>query len=69
MDAEEFEAALNELVAEFEGDLGDRHAAYLRFKQMLDQMRAMGMPLPSDFAAMEAELDEEFAEEAQGKTS
>lgn len=63
MDGEELEAAVNELVLELEGELGDRHEIFLRFKQMLDQMRAMGMPIPDDFAELESGLDAEFTEE------
>lgn len=66
MDAEELEAAVNELVTELEGELGDRHEVFLRIKQMLDQMRAMGMPIPDDLAALEQGLDAEFTEEGGG---
>jgi hypothetical protein len=67
MDAEEFEAAVNELVEELEGEPGDRHEIFLRFKQMLDQMRAMGMPIPDDLAELESGLDAEFTQEGGGK--
>ncbi len=38
----------------------DRYELYLQLKEKLNQCRAFGMPLPADFAALEAELDKEF---------
>ena len=46
MDREELEAALAVLLDQMEGDQGDSHEVYQRLRQILDGMRAMGMPLP-----------------------
>ena len=52
MDREELEAALAVLLEQMEGDQGDSHEVYLRLVQILDAMRATGMPLPEDLVAM-----------------
>lgn len=65
MTGENIEAAINELVQELEGELGDRHEVFLRFKQMLGQMRAMGMPVPDDLARLERDLEKSFRGEAR----
>ncbi len=61
MDWQEMEAAILELIDEAEGDQGDAHEIYLRVRQMLDQLRAMNMPVPDDLARLERELEEQFA--------
>lgn len=60
LDKQEIEAAVLELLEEMEGDLGDAHEIYLKLRQTLDGMRAMGMPLPEDLVRMETELSAEF---------
>ena len=61
LDKQEIEAAVLELLEEMEGELGDAHEIYLKLRQTLDSMRAMGMPLPDDLLHMEQELSAEFA--------
>ena len=65
MDRDELEAAVSLLLGEMEGEWGDRHEIFLRVQQLLDQMRAMGMPLPEDLVRMEEDLAAEFAEEVK----
>ena len=60
LDKEDLEAAVLELLDEMEGELGDAHEIYLKLRQTLDGMRAMGMPLPDDLVRMEQELSAEF---------
>jgi hypothetical protein len=60
----ELEAAIAELIEEMEGDQGDAHEIHMRLRQLLDQMRATGMPLPDDLVRLEKGLSEEFAEDA-----
>ena len=67
MDARELETGLALLLEEMEGDLGDRHEIYLRLRQILDGMRAYGMPLPNDLVEMERELEAEFAADKAGQ--
>lgn len=62
---EEIEAALLELMEEMEGQQGDSHEIYMRLRQILDGMRAMGMPLPDDLAEMEARMAAEFEADAK----
>jgi hypothetical protein len=66
MDREELEAALAVLLDQMEGDQGDSHEVYLRLRQILDGMRAMGMPLPDDLVNMERELAADFEDDANG---
>ncbi len=64
MDRDELEAALAVLLDQMEGDQGDSHEVYQRLRQILDGMRAMGMPLPDDLVRMERELGADFADDA-----
>ena len=66
MDRDEIEAAVSLLLDDMEGEWGDRHEIYLRIRQTLDQMRAMGMPLPDDLVRLEDELAAEFADDVKG---
>ena len=59
-DKQEIEAAVLELLEEMEGELGDAHEIYMKLRQTLDGMRAMGMPLPDDLVRMEKDLSAEF---------
>ena len=65
-DKEEIQAGLLKLLDEMEGDLGDSHEIHMRLRQILDGMRAMGMPVPEDLARMEKELGAEFESDAKG---
>ncbi len=65
MDRDEIEATVSLLLDDMEGEWGDRHEIFLRVQQVLDQMRAMGMPLPEDLVRMEEELAAEFAAEVK----
>ena len=67
LDIQEIEAALMELLGEMEGEIGDAHEFYLRLRQTLYSMRAMGMPVPDDLAKLERDLSAEFQSDAKGK--
>lgn len=67
LDRQEIEAALSLLLDEMEGEQGPSHEVYLRLVQILDAMRATGMPLPEDLVAMEREMAAEFEGEAAGR--
>jgi hypothetical protein len=41
----------------------DRHELYLQIREKLNEMRAFGMPLPSDLVRLEKELEAEFRSE------
>ncbi len=64
MEERELEAALSLLIADMEGEQGDSHEIYLKLRQILASMRAMGMPLPDDLVRMEREMSAEFEAEA-----
>ena len=64
MNREELRAALSLLVDEMDGEIEDSHEVYLRLTMLLNQMRALNMPVPEDLAQMEADMSKEFAAEA-----
>ena len=64
MEERELEAALSLLIADLEGEQGDSHEIYLKLRQILASMRAMGMPLPDDLVRMERQMSAEFEAEA-----
>jgi hypothetical protein len=64
MDAEQLRAALSLLLDQMEGEIEDRHEVYLRLTMLLNQMRALNMPIPDDLAEMERDMSQEFAAEA-----
>jgi hypothetical protein len=39
----------------------DPHELYLQIREKLNEMRAFGMPLPSDLVAFEKDLEAQFA--------
>ena len=67
MDEKDFEAGLSLLIDEMEGDQGDKHEILMRLRQMLDTMRAEGLPVPDDLAKMEQTLAAEFEAEAKSQ--
>jgi hypothetical protein len=64
MDREQLTAALSVLLDEIDGESEDSHEIYLRLTMLLNQMRALNMPIPDDLAQMEADMSKEFAAEA-----
>jgi hypothetical protein len=64
MDAEQLRATLSLLLDEMEGEIEDPHEVYLRLTMLLNQMRALNMPIPEDLAEMERDMSQEFADEA-----
>jgi hypothetical protein len=64
MDREGLEAALSLLLDEMDGEIEDSHEIYLRLTMLLNQMRALNMPIPADLAEMETSMSKEFAEES-----
>lgn len=61
MDAQELQAALNLLVEQMEDESADGHEIFMRLTELLNGMRALGLPLPADLVEMESEMAEEFA--------
>jgi len=63
MDAKDLQAEVSILLDEMEGEQGDRHEVYLRVRQLLSNLRAVGMPAPDDLVRLEAELEKSFKSE------
>ena len=57
---ENLTAELSLLVDEIYGDQGDRHEIYLRIREKLGELKAMGMPLTEDLVRMERNPEAEF---------
>lgn len=58
MDTTELIAAINLLAQRLEHEPDDLHEVHFKVKEMLDELRSTGMPLPDDLVAFEKELDE-----------
>jgi len=67
VEADELQAELSILLEDMQGEQGDRHEIYLRLRQLLDNMRAFGMPLPDDLVTLEHELEADFAADVKGE--
>ncbi len=63
MEQDELEAEMRRLLELTEGESEDRHEFWMRLRQVLDGLRAFGMPAPDDLLRLEQELEAEFAEE------
>ncbi len=64
MDSKDLAAEMSLLLDEMEGDQGDRHEIYLRVRQLLSNLKAVGMPAPDDLVKLERDLGESFKDEA-----
>jgi hypothetical protein len=60
---EDLKAELALLLNQMENQPEDRHELYLQIREKLNEMRAFGMPLPSDLVRLEKELEAEFRSE------
>lgn len=60
MDEQEFEAMLSLLMSELESEDLDGHEILMRLSTLLNGMKAVGMPLPEDLVALQAEMAAEF---------
>lgn len=66
MEWDEMQAELSLLVTQMETQPEDRREIYLQLREKLNEIRAMGLPLPDDLVRLERELEAEFASEAKG---
>jgi hypothetical protein len=57
MDTTELLAAINLLAQRLEHQPEDLHEVHFRVKELLDELRSTGMPLPDDLVAFERDLD------------
>jgi hypothetical protein len=65
---DEIRAEITRLLSEMEKRPADRHELYLALRGKLNEIRAMGMPLPDDLIRFEDELEAEFAADRQGRS-
>ena len=63
MDTKDLEAEVSLLLDEMEGDQGDRHEIYLRVRQLISNLKAVGMPPPDDLVRLAADLEASFKAE------
>ena len=57
---DDMEAEIGILLGRLNDDSEDREEIYERLREMLNEMRAYGMPVPDDLVALEKELEEEL---------
>ena len=58
MDKTELLAAINLLAQRLEHQPDDLHEVHSKVKEMLDELRSTGMPLPDDLVKFEKDLDQ-----------
>jgi hypothetical protein len=70
MREQDYEAGIALLLEEMAQKPDDAHAIFLKLQEMLNTLRAEGLPVPDDLARLEAELSAEFTapqEEAEAE--
>ncbi len=51
------------LLTQMQNEPEDRHEIYLQIREKLNELKAVGMPLPDDLVKLEHDLEAEFASE------
>jgi len=64
---EDVKSELGILMTQMQNEPEDRHELYLQLMEKLNELKAFGMPLPSDLVAFEKALEAEFAAEVPKK--
>lgn len=62
-------AEIERLMGDMEKRPEDRHELYIELRGKLNEIRAMGMPVPEDLARFERELEAEFAADRKGRST
>lgn len=62
MALEQIKAQISLLLEEMVNQPEDGHEVHEQLREKLNELRAMGMPLPADLVALEKRLDEGFYE-------
>ena len=62
MALEQIKAQIALLLEEMVNQPEDRHELHEQLREKLNELRAMGMPLPADLLALEKRLEEQFRE-------
>jgi len=63
---DDLDSEVSYLMEQLEGEPGDVHEIFFRLHQILETLRAEGMPVPATLAKLESELDARFKDEAGG---
>ena len=56
MDFDDLKTAIMMMVSEMEARPDDAHELHLQLREKLDEIRAMGLPLPDDLVELERKL-------------
>jgi hypothetical protein len=64
---EDVKAELGILMTEMQNEPEDRHELYLQLMEKLNELKAFGMPLPTDLVELEKALEDEFTAEMPKK--
>jgi hypothetical protein len=62
MALEEIKAQISLLLEQMVNQPEDEHEVLERLREKLNELRAMGLPLPADLVALEKRLEEQFPE-------
>jgi len=57
VDFDDLKTAIMMMASEMENKPEDAHEMHLKLREMLDQIRATGMPLPEDLVELERKLE------------
>ena len=58
MDIEELTAGINVLVQQMESEPDDLHEIHFKLRELLNEMKATGMPLPADLVELDKALSD-----------
>jgi hypothetical protein len=58
---EDIQAEIGLLLTRMQNEPADKHELYLVIREKLNELKAYGMPLPSDLVELEHRLEAEFA--------
>ena len=58
MDLQELLDGISLLVQQLEGEPDDVHEVHFKLRELLNELKATGMPLPPDLVELDAKLDE-----------
>lgn len=64
---EEIKASIYLLLAEMENQPEDKHEVLELVREKLEELKAMGMPLPDDLVALEKGLEDEMSTTKDGE--
>ena len=57
MNLQELMEGINRLVQQMEGEPDDLHEIHFKLRELLNELKATGMPLPADLVELDHQLD------------